>query len=239
MISKKKKLVVVLILSFVCIFMAACSATDGAADPGLWGYNCTVTYDALGGVVNAREIRTTYYLPNSYVFEPSGTSDMLVEPSRDGYILAGWYTAKTDSTDGVTEYDFLPTDRWDFNLDRVQDDMTLYARWLPRGKVDYIDADTGEVLFTKNITSESPIQPLSNSVLQLNAPEGTTLDGYYADAACTQAYDFDSYMHVEPNPTEAQLYEKLYEMFPQYIEKSSMWSRTAMKKRARKTSGFF
>jgi uncharacterized repeat protein (TIGR02543 family) len=104
-----------------------------------------VTYDALGGMVNAREVRKTYYLPNSYVFEPSGSSNMLVEPTRDGYILAGWYTAKTDQpTENGEEYTFSADDRWDFYLDRVQGDMTLYARWLPRGRVDYVDADTAK-----------------------------------------------------------------------------------------------
>ena len=32
-------------------------------------------------------------------FMPSGTSNMLIEPIREGYILAGWYKAKTDILD--------------------------------------------------------------------------------------------------------------------------------------------
>ncbi|NLI52940.1 MAG: InlB B-repeat-containing protein [Clostridiales bacterium] len=179
-----------------------------------------VTYDALGGMVNAREVRKTYYLPNSYVFEPSGSSNMLVEPTRDGYILAGWYTAKTDQpTENGEEYTFSADDRWDFYLDRVQGDMTLYARWLPRGRVDYVDADTGEVVFSKNITADSPVQELSEAIVNFSKPENTTLFGYYADAACTQEYDFSSYVHSEPQPSQASLYAMLYEMFPQYLEK--------------------
>ena len=144
---------------------------------------------------------------------------MLVEPVRDGYILAGWYTAKTDEpTESGEDYTFSASDRWDFYLDRVQDDMTLYARWLPRGKVEYVNADTGEVLFSKNITEDSPVQELSEAVVDFRKPEGTTLFGYYSNPECTEEYDFSSYVHSEPHPSEAQIYAALYEEFPQYLE---------------------
>lgn len=219
--AKLTRIAFILCLATACLFLAACSNGGQSADPGAWGYDCKVTYDALGGMVNAREIRTTYYLPNSYLFEPSGSSNMLVEPTRDGYILAGWYTAKTDQPTSLgEEYTFNPADRWDFNTDRVQDDMTLYARWLPRGKVDYVNADTGETIFSKNITADSPVKELSDSVVELRKPADTTLFGYYSDPECTMPYDFSAYVHSEPQPTEQQLYDQLYEMFPQYLEKA-------------------
>lgn len=218
--AKLTKIAVVFCFVAASVFCTACSKTGQSADPGAWGYDCKVVYDALGGMVNAREVRNTYYLENSYVFEPSGSSNMLVEPSRDGYILAGWYTAKTDEpTEYGEEYTFNAADRWDFYLDRVQGDMTLYARWLPRGKVDYVNASTGEVIFSKNITADSPVQELSDAVVNFRKPADTTLFGYYSDPECTQEYDFTSYVHSEPHPSEAQLYEALYEMFPQYLEK--------------------
>jgi len=218
--AKLTKVAVIFCLVAASVFSTACSKKGQSVDPGAWGYDCKVVYNALGGLVNAREIRNTYYLENSYVFEPSGSSNMLVEPTRDGYILAGWYTAKTDEpTEYGEEYTFSAADRWDFYLDRVQGDMTLYARWLPRGKVDYIDASTGEVIFSKNITADSPVQELSESVVDFRKPANTTLFGYYSDPECTQEYDFDSYVHSEPHPTEEQLYAELYEMFPQYLEK--------------------
>lgn len=216
--KKAFQLVIVLLLAVLCAFSSACSKIGEAVDPGAWGYDCCVTYDALGGIINAREVRTTYYLTNSYVYKPSGSDGMLIEPKRDGYVLAGWYTAKAEPIEGsVEDYTFLAEDRWDFNTDRVQEDMTLYARWLPRGKVDYINADTGDILFSKNITSESPIQELSSSVLSMIKPEGMTFNGYYADEACTIPYDFGQYIHVDPNPTEAALYATLTEMFPDYL----------------------
>ncbi len=220
---KNKSIRIALILSAAlccALVLSSCGLKGQATDPGEWGYDCVVTYDALGGVINAREVRTTYYMENSYVFKPSGSSNMLVEPARDGYILAGWYTAKSDHTEGsVEDYTFSSADRWDFDTDRLAGDTTLYARWLPRGKVDYINADTGEVIFSKNITTESPIQALSDSVLNLKKPDGTTFAGYYSDPECTKEYDFSSYVHIDPNPSEETLYAALYEQFPQYIEK--------------------
>jgi len=44
-------------------------------------------------------------------------------PERDGYVLLGWYQ------------DAAMTEKWDFDKDRVQSDMTLYALW---------DADTAD-----------------------------------------------------------------------------------------------
>ncbi len=219
--TSKFKAAVLGLAALICsLLFAGCGMKGQAVDPGTWGYESLVTYDALGGMVNARGVRKTYYLNNSYVFKPSGSSNMLVEPVKDGYILAGWYTAKADAEPGsVEEYKFSSADRWDFNIDRVQGDITLYARWLPRARVNYVDAATGEVIFTKNITADSPIQELSSSVLSMSTPDDKSFAGYYADAECTEKYDFTSYVHVDPTPTEAELYVKLSEMFPQYFER--------------------
>ena len=218
--AKLTRVAIILCAIVTCSSFAACSNSGQSADPGAWGYDCKVTYDSLGGMVNAREVRNTYYLPNSYLFEPSGSSNMLVQPTRDGYILAGWYKAKTDTPTALgEEYTFSAGDRWDFFLDRVQGDMTLYARWLPQGRVDYVDAGTGDSIFGKNITADSPVQELSEAVVEFRKPEGTTLFGYYSDQECTKEYDFASYVHSEPQPTQQQLYDALYEQFPQYLEK--------------------
>jgi hypothetical protein len=218
--NARVRIVTIAISSILCSFLSACSSRGGSIDPGAWGYSSLVTYDALGGMVNARGVRTTYYQPNSYLFKPSGSSNMLVEPVKDGYILAGWYTVASPAPQGSTEeYSFSAKDRWDFSTDRVQGDTTLYARWIPRGKVKYVDAATGDVIFSKNITADSPVQKLSDSVLDFSKPAGTSLVGYYEDPACTREYDFSAYIHVEPTPTEAELYAKLFETFPQYLER--------------------
>lgn len=59
--------------------------------------------------------------------------ELLTKPENpirnDGYVCVGWYT------------DLEYTEKWDFNLDRVADNMTLYARW-----VDEDDATGDEIL---------------------------------------------------------------------------------------------
>lgn len=211
---------------FICFlliaipFIAACSNRGKAVNPADWGYDCVVIYDALGGTVNSREIRETYYMKNSYLFKPSGTTSMLIEPVNDGYILTGWYTAKEDIVDNdgnTTGYSFKAEDRWDFDEDRVQGNLTLYARWIPQGKVSYVDASTGEVKFSKNITYDSPIQKLSGAIENLIAKDGYTFYGYFSDKECTMPYDFSDYMHADLLPTNKELYDQLYKEFPEYF----------------------
>jgi len=215
-------MILVIIIIAGSLLLSSCGIGDEAVDPASWGYDCTVIYDALGGVVNSREVRETFYMTNSYLFKPSGSTNMLIEPVKDGYLLAGWYTDKEDIVDedgNIIGYSFKAEDRWDFDEDRVQEDMTLYARWVPQGRVLYVDADTEEVLFTKNITSDSPIQPLSGAAEKLIAKPGYTLNGYYADSAGTIPYDFTQYVHRELIPSNEEVYAQLYEKFPQYFRK--------------------
>lgn len=224
MIKNKKlhRMMSIIIVLASCLILSSCGVKDKAADPSQWGYDCIVTYDALGGTINSRGIRETYYMSNSYLFKPTGTTNMLIEPVKDGFILAGWYTAKEDIKDAngnITGYSFKLEDRWDFDEDRVQGDMTLYARWIPQGKVDYIDPSTDMVMFSKNITEESAVQELSSAVEILIAKSGYSFDGYYADKELTIPYDFTEYNHAELIPSIKEIYEQLYMEFPSYIKK--------------------
>jgi len=212
----------------ICVLLAAALLTSGctkrgvAVDPSEWGYDCVVIYDALGGTVNSRGVRETYYMKNSYLFEPSGSTNLLIQPVRDGYILAGWYTAKEDILDkdgNITGYTFKAEDRWDFDEDRVQGDMTLYARWIPQGRLDYVDASTGKVMFSKNITAESPVQKLTSATESLIAKQGYTFYDYFSDEACTEPYVFSEYTHFELIPSDEDIYAQLYQEFPQYFRK--------------------
>ena len=82
----KIKQIVIISMVLVCaVLFSACMRSDAGIDPGDWGYDCCVTYDALGGIINSREMREVYYMNNSYLFQPSGTTNMLVEPVKDGY----------------------------------------------------------------------------------------------------------------------------------------------------------
>ncbi|HHX12920.1 MAG TPA: InlB B-repeat-containing protein [Clostridiales bacterium] len=224
MINNKKlhRMIPIIIILASCLFLSSCSVKDKTADPSEWGYDCTVTYDALGGTINSREIRETYYMKNSYIFKPSGSTNMLIEPVKDRFILVGWYTTKEDIKDAngnVTGHIFKSEDRWDFDEDRVQNDMTLYARWIPQGKIDYIDASTDEVMFSKNITEESAVQELSSAVEMLIAKSGYSFEGYYSDKNLRVPYDFTEYVHVALIPTNEEIYEQVQKKFPNYVNK--------------------
>jgi hypothetical protein len=218
------KAFVTIALVVYLLLAASCSRIGGSADPGKWGYSCEVTYNALGGNINTREVRQTYYLPNSLVFEPSGTTNMLIKPIKDGYILAGWYKAKEDILDDKNQiigYSFKPEDRWDFSEDRLTESITLYARWIRQSKVEYVDADTDAVLFSKNITGESPIQSLTVAATKLVTPAGYTLLDYFSDKACTQRYVFGD--NQQPGqasliPSDKDLYDQLYREFPNVLK---------------------
>lgn len=215
-------ILLIMILLIMALLMNGCTQIGGSIDPGDWGYDCVVTYQALGGVINQREVRETYYMSNSYLFEPAGTTNMLIKPVKDGYRMAGWYKAKTDILDAsqkVIGYQFKAEDRWDFDEDRIQGDMTLYARWIPQAKVEYVDASTGKVLFLKNITENSPIQRLSAAAELLIKQPGLTMAGYFADQACTVPYDFSSYTHENLIPSNSDLYATMYAEMPDLIEK--------------------
>ena len=47
-----------------------------------------------------------------------GYAERPAEPTRMGRVFAGWY------------YDAECTERWDFENDKVEDNMTLYAKWI-------------------------------------------------------------------------------------------------------------
>lgn len=77
-------------------------------------YMFTVTFDEMYGGRTS-----TYYLPmgSSLTLDNHGSKD----PVRTGYVFTGWYR----------DSDCLVL--WDFDNDKVEDDVTLYAGWQPRG----------------------------------------------------------------------------------------------------------
>ena len=57
----KIKQIVIISMVLVCaVLFSACMRSDAGIDPGDWGYDCCVTYDALGGIINSRIRRVVY-----------------------------------------------------------------------------------------------------------------------------------------------------------------------------------
>ena len=71
-----------------------------------WGVPCDVTFNSVGG--------TTV---DSQIVGEEGRITEPQEPTKSGYVLLGWFT------------EAACTNRWDFFVNTVTEDMTLYALW--------------------------------------------------------------------------------------------------------------
>lgn len=211
------RLFTLVLSSFILLLTTACGRIGEAIDPASIGYEIEVTYDALGGKINQREQRHTNYAKNSLLFEPAGSSNLLIAPVKPGYALAGWYTAckEVPCKDGKeVRYQFDPQDRWDFKVDRVQENTTLYARWVNQAKAEYIDAGTEEVVFTKDLTPSSPLAALSPGILKMVANTDHEFLGYFTENL-EEEINFDDYEYSPLLPSDEVLYKKLATEFPQ------------------------
>jgi uncharacterized repeat protein (TIGR02543 family) len=126
----------------------------------------TVTFDSKGGT----PVSPVEVLDGSLVPKPD-------DPTKTAYDFTGWYK------------DSACTDPWDFAVDTVESDITLYAGWEKNGlhhtvtfdsnggsPVDPATVEHGELL-------ESPEEPIK---------DGFDFTGWYKDPECTDPWDFDS-----------------------------------------------
>jgi len=117
------------------------------------------------------EIPTIFVEKNSLIEEPN-------VPEREGYWLDGWYM---DSNYSII---------WDFKHDRVFDDTTLYARWIP---------DEPEVLFSVVFVTNggSPVEPIldipPDSLIEKPLDpkrDDDIFEGWFRDQAFTERWNF-------------------------------------------------
>lgn len=99
-----------------------------------------------------------------------------MEPVREGYTFAGWYTDPSLTSDS----------KWDFENDTVEEDMVLYAKWIPNQYDVALDANGGTV-------SSGHIDVTygdSYGLLPTPTREGFVFDGWYtaADDSGVQVY---------------------------------------------------
>ena len=133
--------------------------------PGNDEYDVTFKYN------NGQPDTTTKLHANEFVPRPE-------VPIREGYTFAGWYT------------DIMYTSAWNFDVDRVFANMTLYAKW-------EWDAPTSHkvTFIPNNGDSNYMVEVLAGSLIPLpNNPskEGYSFIGWYTDSACTRPWNFDT-----------------------------------------------
>jgi len=147
-------------------FPAGSPLTMGAADLTLYATWTdksvyTVTFDPQGGnTVGSQSI-----VAGEFAFSPTA-------PTRTGYSLVGWYRESAGTT------------AWDFAIDTVASDVTLYAKWnIDIYTISYsLDGGT-------NSGSNPAIYTVTTPTITLVAPSrmGYSFSGWYADAGFTTA----------------------------------------------------
>ncbi|WP_189032792.1 InlB B-repeat-containing protein, partial [Paenibacillus albidus] len=139
----------------------------------------TVTFDSRGGNVVAD---ITGLRQGGMIVAPA-------EPTKAGFIFGGWYK------------DAGLVTKWDFSVDIVRGDITLYAKWTPTPVYTVtFDSMVGiEVPKVSGVISGSKISaPVSPSRC------GFTLEGWYTDASYVSIWDFNS----DPVTGDITLYAK-------------------------------
>ena len=110
----KKFLICFLILPIVVMFPMACGGDDGSGS-GAGGKVNNSTY-TVHFFTNSSE---SFNIPNQTVAK-GGLVNKPDTPRKNGYVFIGWYT------------DAACTTVWTFEVDTVNEDMTLYVRWQQR-----------------------------------------------------------------------------------------------------------
>lgn len=124
----------------------------------------TVTFDSQGGT----------NVSNQTITE-GGTVTQPDAPTRSGYYFLGWYSNEQD---------------WNFSTNTITKDTTLYASWFEIVDVKEkftVTFDTGLGSNVSNQTIED-----GSYVVEPNSPtrSGYTFDGWYADDAYNNAWNF-------------------------------------------------
>lgn len=108
------------------------------------------------------------------VVKKGNTVGVPAEPTNDGYSFGGWYT------------DVNCTTAYDFNTP-VNEDITLYAKWLAKYIVSF-DTDGGSTVESQTVvTGNKATKPASNPT-----KDGYNFKGWYKDSAHTNEFDFEN-----------------------------------------------
>lgn len=111
---------------------------------------------------------------DSSVVKKGNTVGVPAEPTKDGYSFGGWYT------------DVSCTTAYDFNSP-VNEDITLYAKWLAKYTVSF-DTDGGSTVESQIVvTGNKATKPTSTPT-----KKGYNFVGWYTDNTYTTEFDFEN-----------------------------------------------
>ena len=129
-----------------------------------WTQVQTVTFDSRGGSpVNSQETA------------PGGKVKKPADPSREGYVFGGWYQDSACQTP------------WNFSTGKVNQSLTLYAKWTQLHTVTF-DSQGGSQVDAQTVAA-------GNKASRPPAPNkpGFTFSDWYRESACRNLWDFDVY----------------------------------------------
>jgi uncharacterized repeat protein (TIGR02543 family) len=167
-------------------------------DVTLYGkYEALPTYDVTFDVDEGSSVD-----PILGVYEGSMITEP-AEPTKDGYTFEGWYKEAT--------FDNL----WNFDVDVVTQNTTLYAKWEIIPEVTYnvtFDVDGGSSVEMQVVAEDGlatkPADPTK---------DGYTFEGWYKEATFDNLWDFD----VDTVTEDITLFAKWEEIIPTSISTAS------------------
>ncbi|MCH5157398.1 MAG: InlB B-repeat-containing protein [Clostridiales bacterium] len=180
-------LFVALILTLVLTVFAACNTGEQSLD-GL----VIVTFNFNGGNLDnsatiVYELIQHAYKPNSYLIDISHYRNYKL--TKSGYVFDGWYTKN-----GIENDDWGTP--WNFQTDRVTQDITLYAKWeseIVFSYTVYLDQVDSEGNLIKlgqyKVKKDDVFNDSRNYGTSLDKYERTFLD-YYSDPELETKWDF-------------------------------------------------
>ncbi len=180
-----KKFLNLLIFFFACSVLAlaaACSRPGSTPEDIRDRYPYLVTIDYNGGMEDGRPTKSVYCPYNSLIPVPGEDTTTYPAPELEGHYVKGYFRGSRDEEGNLTL-----GEEWDFDIDRVTEDITLYAVW---EALDYIQIYYGENN-DQVLSIEAPRENGTenwNVLVSLRQPrwDGHTFFGFYYDAEYTQ-----------------------------------------------------
>ncbi len=161
----KRKAIGVLFLAIIALVGGCSAERDNKYDPKSSNYmTVMVSFDSQGGSAVASQ--TTGY--NRYTTAPA-------DPVRTGYTFGGWYR------------DRAYTEKWKFSSDRVDNDITLYARWLANPCTVTYNSQGGSSIGPETVEYGDLLAVPSEPTRT-----GYTFDAWYREPACVTPWVFAS-----------------------------------------------
>ncbi|GHT03589.1 hypothetical protein AGMMS49525_08910 [Bacteroidia bacterium] len=134
-------------------------------------YGNQVTFTTVAPIVITFNAQGGSAVASQTVDNEWDTTTQPADPIRNGYTFDGWYQAA----------DYI--NKWNFS-NGVSGSMTLYAKWL----VDVtFNSQGGSTIDPQSATADATINQPADPTRA-----GYSFDGWYTNAACTTAWNFDN-----------------------------------------------